>query len=183
MKLKMITGLMLSFCLLLPGFLAAQTPTQPTSDLEKARTTLVQSLKETMQGGLQAWEVQDIEKASFPYVVERESRRVFAEVKALHERNKSFLKQITTAPQIRMHIMNAMAEAGLPTNVDNAVVAAIVAKLQSNVANPSNYTDDNVTLAVVGWGSGDHEAIKGWAPSKPAKAAERLIQGVAELLN
>ncbi|MBF0407471.1 MAG: hypothetical protein HQM10_08955 [Candidatus Riflebacteria bacterium] len=179
MKKEIMLAVFVLFILTLsPSFLMAQS----SSDISKARQSLNNSLKETFENLFQGWETVYVDKPSFPYVVDKVAQQVYAQAKQMLDSNRRVASQVASKPQIRMHVMNAMAEAGLNTNVEDSVVEAICSKLKSNIANSNSFVDDYVTLAVVGWGNGDHESVKGWAPVAPAKAAERLIRGVSDYL-
>ncbi|MBF0410655.1 MAG: hypothetical protein HQM10_25145 [Candidatus Riflebacteria bacterium] len=173
--------LLSSFCvviaisLLLPCILMAD-------DYEKARVVLKNSLIESFEGIMQSWQIQYIDKPSFPYIVEKQARRVQAEANHMTESNQRAAIRCTTMPLVRMHIINAMAEAGIESKTNEACVEAIYNKLKANASKIGNFYIGGYTLAVVGWGEGDHVNIDGYVPLKPSSVSKKIVDGVVELL-
>jgi hypothetical protein len=156
---------------------------EPTAEqIVKSRQALTASLTEAIVAPLRTWRTEYVEKPAFPFVVDKVARRVQAESNDMISANARAVRQLLTKPQVRMHVMNAVAEAGLEATADNAMVDALTARLTQTAGALTNFYDDYVTLAVVGWGSGDHESVKGYGPSRPASVAQRLLKGVPELL-
>jgi len=171
-------AVLLSLLVTSAALAAAPTPDQ----IAKARQTLTSTLTDAIVGPLRTWRVEEVEKPSFPFVVDKVARRVRAEANDMITENARAVRQTLGKPQVRMQVMNALAEAGLDGQADNATVDAIAARLAQNAAKTSAFYDSDVTLAVVGWGSGDHESVEGYAPASPKKVAARLLDGVPALL-
>lgn len=176
--MRIFLSLALVLVLTAPGRAAEPTAEQ----VAKARQALTASLTESITSPLRTWRTEYVEKPAFPFVVDKVARRVQAESNDMIGANARAVRQMLSKPQIRMHVMNAAAEAGLEATADNAMVDAITARLAPTAGALTNFYDDYVTLAVVGWGSGDHESVKGYGPSRPASVAQRLLKGVPELL-
>ena len=168
----------LSFLIAAPSFAAEPTAEQ----VAKARNSLTASLSDSITSPLRTWRTEYVEKPAFPFVVDKVARRVQAEANDMIRENARAVRQMLSKPQVRMHVMNALAESGLDGTADNAMVDAIAARLAQTSGVLGNFYDDYVTLAVVGWGSGDHESVKGYGPSNPKSVAQRLLKGVPELL-
>ena len=171
-------SLIVTLALAAPVLAATPTPEQ----VAKARQTLTSTLTDAIVAPLRTWEVEEVDKPSFPFVVDKVAARVRPQANAMVESNYRAVQQVISKPQVRMQVINALAEAGLDGQADNAMVDALAAKLAANAKPISAFYDEDVTLAIVGWGSGDHESVTGYAPSNPKSVAKRLLNGVPELL-
>ena len=171
---------MLAVTVLLAAPVCAAAPT--ADQVAKARQVLTATLSDAIVGPLRTWRVEEVDKPSFPFVVDKVARRVREAANQMVTDNARAVRQVLGKPQVRMQVINALAEAGLDGQADNAMVDAIAAKLAANASHTSAFYDENVTLAIVGWGSGDHESVEGYAPSNPKRVAQRLLAGVPELL-
>lgn len=163
--------------------IAAPVVADPTPEqITKVRAELMHSLTESLVGMLTEWKTEMLNIPPYIYEIDKIERSVTPEASEMVEANANAARRFLIKAQIRMHLINALAEAGLPPITDSSMVDAIAAKVAQTASQAATYADEQVALAVVGVGEPDAYTIKARGPARAAVVAARLLSGVPELV-
>ncbi|MBT9583644.1 hypothetical protein IV102_09845 [bacterium] len=149
----------------------AQRPTQ-------AAQQMVTSLSEQLGDGIEGWQVYHVEKASFPFQVEKQARIGQERANRMIDSNQKHAdRTLNRDSRLRSELRNALMDAGV---AQPEISAADIKTLQdffaARVGQKSNFYYSG-TLCTVGWGSGDQESARGYPPNGPQTTTKILMNG------
>lgn len=145
---------------------------------------LAAELVDTVGPSIQAWDTPHVEKAAFPYQVEKQARRYAPIAQAQLQQNLRAVSAVLVNPAIAAVILMGV-ETRLdhsanpqPQDLGNPEFRRFYDDLRGASPQQSNYLASG-TLVSVGWGSGDHVNVhSNQLPAGPRNASGRLARAV-----
>lgn len=168
----------------LHDLLTRSTPDQQA----QFQQALATQLRQTATAGVQGWSTPHVEKASFPFQVDRQSRIWSPRAAAQLAGNKSTVISMLTNPAIANVMLLAAEQAVKPDvvpvnhDVSDPDFLKFYQALTRAGSQNGNYTFYG-TLVNVGWGSGDHVNVTSESlPDGPNAVAGHLASATTRYL-
>lgn len=152
--------------------------TPPEQRQNQATQQVVSSLTEQLQDGIEGWQVYHVEKASFPFQVEKQARLGQERAnKIINSNQKHADRTLNRDTRLRNELRNALMDAGVASpEISAADVKSLQDFFAERVNRKSNFYYSG-TLCTVGWGSGDQESARGYPPNGPKTTSKILMAG------
>jgi hypothetical protein len=150
-------------------------------EMAEFRTSMDQMLGSLIGPAAAGWQTVRVDKASFPYVVARETKRVAGIANEKTKWHMDSISRILGAQDQSYRVFSDTIKASKQLETipgpDSSLFKSFDTLLKEEVSRGSNYYTEG-TLVIVGWGSGDHEAGRGYIPVSGSKTASRMSYGI-----
>lgn len=155
-----------------------QLSSTPEARQAQATNQVLQSLNEQLQDGIEGWQVYHVDKASFPFQVEKQARLGQERANRIINSNQKHAdRTLNRDSRLRTELRNALMDAGVTSpEISAADVKSLQDFFAARVNQKSNFYYSG-TLCTVGWGSGDVESARGYPPNGPKTTSKILLNG------